>query len=82
MGLSTVTYKILPNGNIEAEVSGVLGHACTRITEPTEEAVGEVRDRKYQASYFVTDSNPAEKRIELLEEEDWRGCCGTHNCAL
>ena len=55
MGLSTVTYKILPNGIIEAEVSGVLGHACTRITQPTEEAVGEVIDRKYQASYFVTD---------------------------
>ena len=77
-----IKFTIKPDGSYQEEVIGVTGHACTRITQPIEEAVGEVTNRKYLSAFYVTDSNPQEKMIELMEEEDWRGCCSTFGCAL
>ena len=77
-----VKITISPEGNVKEEVLGASGHVCQRITQPIEQALGEVINRKHSAAYFITDSNPNEERIQLLEEEDWRGCCGTFNCAL
>tara|TARA_R100000655_G_scaffold60864_2_gene99242 strand:- start:173 stop:418 length:246 start_codon:yes stop_codon:yes gene_type:complete len=73
---------IIKDGIVTEEVLGASGHICQRITQPIEEALGEVVNRKHNAAYFITDSNPNEERIQLLEEADWRGCCGTFNCAL
>ena len=72
----------IKDGIVKEEVLGASGHVCQRITQPIEQALGKVVDRKHSAASFVTDSNPSEERIQLLEEQDWRGCCGTFKCAL
>lgn len=82
MPLNTIRYKILPNGTIQEEVLGAMGHTCVQTTEPIEKALGTVVDRKLLAAFFVTDSQPQEARIQSLEDEDWRGCCDTFGCAL
>tara|TARA_Y100001970_G_scaffold213060_1_gene260303 strand:- start:2366 stop:2620 length:255 start_codon:yes stop_codon:yes gene_type:complete len=75
-----IKITISPDGNVKEEVLGASGHVCQRITQPIEQALGEVIDRKHSAAYFITDSNPNEERIQLLEEQDWRGCCNGFMC--
>ena len=82
MSLTTIKYTIKPDGNVEEEVQGVVGHACQRITKSIEDEVGDVVSRDHLASFFVTDSNPTETNIQNLEEEDWRGCCNSWECAI
>ena len=82
MSLTTIKYLIKPDGNVEEEVQGVVGHNCQRITKSIENEVGEVVSRDYLASFFVTDSNPTEENIQNLEDEDWRGCCTSWECAV
>ncbi len=82
MPLTTIKYTIKPDGNVDEEVQGVVGHACQRITKSIENEVGEVVSRFYEASFFITDSNPIETNIQNLEEEDWRGCCNSWECAI
>ena len=71
---------IIKDGIVKEEVLGASGHVCQRITEPIEQALGEVVDHKHSAAFFITDSNPNEERIQLLEEQDWRGCCNGFMC--
>ena len=82
MPLTTIKYTIKPDGNLEEEVEGVDGHECQRITNPIENAVGDVVKRDYLPSFFITDSNSIEANLQRLEEEDWIGCCNTWGCAL
>ncbi len=82
MSLTTIKYIIKPDGNVEEEVQGVFGHDCQRITKSIESEVGELVSRDYLASFFVTDSNPTEANIQNLEDEDWRGCCTSWECAV
>ena len=82
MPLTTIKYIIKSDGNVEEEVQGVFGHACKRITKSIENEVGDVISRDLLASFFVTDSNPTEANIQNLEEEDWRGCCDSWQCAV
>ena len=82
MSLTTIKYIIKQDGNVEEEVHGVVGHNCQRITKSIENEVGEVVSRDYLASFFVTDSNPTEENIQNLEDEDWRGCCTSWECAV
>ena len=82
MSLTTIKYIIKPDGNVEEEVHGVVGHSCQRITKSIENEVGDVVSRDYLPSFFVTDSNPIEANIQNLEEEDWRGCCNSWQCAV
>jgi len=71
---------IIKDGIVKEEVLGASGHVCQQITQPIEQALGEVVDHKHSAAFFITDSNPNEERIQLLEEEDWRGCCNGFMC--
>ena len=71
---------IIKDGIVKEEVLGASGHVCQRITQPIEQALGEVVDHKHSAAFFITDSNPNEERIQLLEEQDWRGCCNGFMC--
>ena len=82
MPLITIKYTIQPDGNVKEEVQGVAGHDCQLITKSIEDEVGEVVGRDYLASFFVTDSFPTEKNIQNLEDEDWRGCCTSWECAV
>ena len=82
MSLTTIKYIIKPDGNVEEEVQGVSGHDCQRITKSIESEVGELVSRDYLASFFVTDSNPTEAKIQNLEDEDWRGCCTSWELSL
>ena len=82
MSLTTIKYIIKPDGNVEEEVQGVLGHGCQRITKSIENELGEVDSREHLASFFVTDSNPTEESIQNLEDEAWRGCCTSWECAV
>ena len=82
MSLTTIKYIIKPDGNVEEEVQGVVGHDCQLITKSMENEVGKVVCRDYLASFFVTDSNPTEVNIQQLEDEDWRGCCDSWQCAV
>ena len=82
MSLTTIKYIIKSDGNVEEEVQGVLGHSCQRITKSIENELGEVISSEPLASFFVTDSNPTEENIQNLEDEDWRGCCTTWECAV
>ena len=85
MSLTTIKYIIKPDGNEEEEeeeVQGVFGHDCQRITKSIKNEVGELVSRDYLASFFVTDSNPTEAKIQNLEDEDWRGCCTSWKCAV
>ena len=82
MSLTTIKYIIKPDGNVEEKVQGVFGHDCQRITKSIENEVGELVSRDYLASFFVTDSNPTEAKIQNLEDEDWRGCCTSWECAV
>ena len=86
MSLTTIKYIIKPDGNEEEEeeeeVQGVFGHDCQRITKSIENEVGELISRDHLASFFVTDSNPTEANIQNLEDEDWRGCCTSWECAV
>ena len=82
MSLTTIKYIIKPDGNVEEEVQGGLGHDCQRITKSIENELGKVVSREHLASFFVTDSNPTEANIQTLEDEDWRGCCTSWECAV
>tara|TARA_Y100001968_G_scaffold119151_1_gene108565 strand:- start:295 stop:543 length:249 start_codon:yes stop_codon:yes gene_type:complete len=82
MSLTTIKYIIKADGIIEEEVQGVNGHACQRITYPIENDAGDIVNRKYLPSFFITDSSPIEENIQRLEDEDWRGCCNTWGCLL
>ena len=54
MSLTTIKYIIKPDGNVEEEVHGVVGHNCQCITKSIENEAGEVVSRDYRASFFVT----------------------------
>ena len=82
MSLTTIKYIIKPDGNVEEEVHGVVGHNCQRITKSIENEVGEVVSRDYLASFFVTDSNPTEENIQNLEDENGPGCFTSWECAV
>ena len=82
MTLKQIKFRIQPDGTIKTEVLGAMGNECLKTTEPIERSVGVVMDRKYLASFFVTEPTVQEKRIQLLEDEDWRGCCEGFGCAL
>ena len=82
MSLTTIKYIIQSDGNVEEEVYGVVGHNCQRITKSIENEVGEVVSRDYLASFFVTDSNSTEEKIQNLEDKDWRGCYFLGVCCL
>ena len=82
MSLTTIKYTITADGNIEEEVQGVDGHACKRVTCSIENNVGDVVSRNYLPSFFITDSSSNEANIQILEDEDWRGCCNGWRCAL
>ena len=82
MSLVIIKYTIKTDGNLKEEVQGVDGHVCQQITNPIENEVGDVVRRDYLPSFFVTDSNPIEANIQNLEEEDWRGCCNSWQCAV
>ena len=82
MSQTTIRYTIKSDGSIEEKVEGVDGHECKRITSPIENNVGDVINRNYLPSFFITDSSPVESNIQRLEDEDWRGCCNTWGCAL
>ena len=82
MSLTTIKYIIKADGNVEEEVFGVVGHNCKLITKSIENEIGEVVSREYLTPFFVTDSNPTEANIQNLEEEDWRGCCTSWECAV
>ena len=82
MTLTTIKYIIKPDGNVEEEVQGAVGHYCQQITKSIENDVGEVISRDYLSSFFVTDSNPSEANIQKLEDEEWRGCCDSWKCAV
>ena len=57
-------------------------HRLSFITKSIENEVGELVSRDYLASFFDTDSNPTEANIQNLEDEDWRGCCTSWECAV
>ena len=82
MPLTTIKYIIKPDGNVEEEVQGVFGHVCQRISKSIENEVGEIVSCVHKSSFFITDSNPIEGNIQNLEEEDWRGCCNSWECAI
>ena len=82
MSLTTIKYTIKADGNVDEEVQGVLGHNCQGITKSIENELGKVVSREHLASFFVMDSNPNEANIQNLEDEDWRGCCISWECAV
>ena len=82
MSITIIKYIIKPDRNVEEEVHGVVGHNCQCITKSIENEVGEVVSHHYLASFFVTDSNPTEENIQNLEDEYWRGCCTSWECAV
>ncbi len=82
MPQTTIRIKIKPNGDFEEEVLGVSGHQCQAITAPIEEAAGVVTAKSYNSGFYITDSNPTEANIQNLEDEDWRGCCTSWECAI
>ena len=82
MSLTTIKYIIKPDGNVEEEVQGGLDHDCQRITMLIDDKLGEVISHDHLESFFVTDSNPTEANIQNLEDEDWRGCCTSWECAV
>ena len=82
MSLTTIKYIIKADGNIEERVHGVDGHLCQIITKQIDNDLGDVVSRDYLPSFFITDSNPIEDNIQRLEDQDWRGCCNTWECAL
>ena len=75
-----IKFTISADGIVKEEVLGASGHVCQRITQPIEQALGEVVNRKPSAAYFITDSNPSEQWLVDLEQEDWRGCCDGFMC--
>jgi len=69
-----IKFTIRPDGTVKEEVLGASGHVCQRITQPIEQALGEIVNRKHSSALFLTHSNLKDERTQLLEAADWRGC--------
>lgn len=48
---STVIIKVSPQGEISIEVDGIKGSDCTALTQPLEDQLGVVQDRKLKPEY-------------------------------
>ncbi len=75
---TSVRYIISPDGKtITEQVEGVKGNQCEMITNPIEEALGNLINKAYTTDFYDT-----EDRFERLNEEDWIGTCTTWGCAF
>ena len=73
---TSIRYIISPDGKtITEQVEGMKGTQCAVITNPIENALGVVTNRKPTMDFYAGD-----ERLQKLEEEDWVGTCTTWGC--
>ncbi|MBF2053415.1 MAG: DUF2997 domain-containing protein [Candidatus Sericytochromatia bacterium] len=54
MSQAEMEIIISPKGQVQLEVKGVKGSACTDLTRFLEEALGEIDARSFKAEYYVS----------------------------
>ena len=54
MSMETLEFVIYPDGRVQEKVTGVVGQACTVVTESIESALGHVVTQTQTAEYFAT----------------------------
>jgi len=75
---TSIRYIISPDGKtITEQVEGMKGTQCAVITNPIEDTLGVVTNRKPTMDFYAGD-----ERLQKLEEEDWIGTCTTWGCAF
>jgi hypothetical protein len=68
MPLRTIHYRILPNGQVEQHVEGVVGPSCEQLTERIEARLGRVQQRRMTAEAYQPTSNTTEDHQLLAEQ--------------